>query len=86
MGAAGSSAAKTVCLFAGMDPEQKKQARRGFWGNGSMRLGTQMKTAAEYIHESAIGDAVATQAKAIEQIDQVDAMLKPYPELVLRGC
>jgi hypothetical protein len=80
MGAAGSQQPKQS-PFAGMDPEQKKQAVEvlGQWID---EAGHQMKTAAEYIHESAIGDAVAAQAGAIEQIDQVDAMLKPYPELV----
>ena len=83
-GMPGTSGQAAPSPFAGMSEEERTQAIDVLsqWADAA---GRSMKTAAEYIHESALADAVTSQAKTIEQLDQIAVMLKPYPELVFQS-
>jgi len=70
--------------FAAMDPGQREHAIKLLSGLAD-EARQSMRTSAEHLAEQSVGEALASQATAIEHLDQVHSVVTPYPDLVHRA-
>ncbi|MBN2216406.1 MAG: hypothetical protein JW719_03415 [Pirellulales bacterium] len=70
--------------LAAMRPEERTHAIELLSGLAD-QAGESMRTAAEHLAEQSPADAHASQAGAIEHLDQINTVVTPYPALVFRA-
>lgn len=80
----GGCGAPSAAGLGAMDPEQREHAIKLLSGMAD-RAGESMKTASEYLVEQSPAEAKASQADAIEGIDQIATVMTPYPALVQKS-